>query len=176
MWKREEPGRPTGSVAGSSRGGDAVNIGTSVVITGELNGSEDLTIEGQVDGKIELRQHMLTIGPHGKINAQVAAKSVVVMGVVHGKITATERITIRKSGSVEGDLSAPRVVIEEGAHFRGGIDMQSWPASTDTTGSAKPVAAPTPAPAARVASPAERSTHDTGDRQHHSRPDLDRSH
>ncbi len=176
MWKREETARPTGSATGPSRGGDAVNIGMSVVITGELIGREDLTIEGQVDGKIALREHVLTIGPNGKINAQVVAKSVVVMGVVHGKITATERITIRKNGSVEGDISAPRVAIEEGAHFRGGIDMQRSQASTDTEGSAKPVAAPAPAPAARVASPAERSTHDTGDRRHHSRLDLDRSH
>ncbi len=158
-----------------------MNIGTSVVITGELTGREDLTIEGQVDGKIALRQHVLTIGPQGKVNAQVVAQSVVVMGVVHGTITATERITIRKNGSVEGDLSAPRVVIEEGAHFRGGIDMQrsqASTASTDTEGSAKPVAAPAPAPAAGVAhqSLGERSTHDTGDRRHHSRPDLDRSH
>ncbi len=130
MWKREEPGRPTGSVTGPSRGGDAVNIGTSVIITGELTGREDLTIEGQVDGKIALREHVLTIGPQGKVNAQVVAKSVVVMGVVHGKITATEIVTIRKNGSVEGDLSAPRVVIEEGAHFRGGIDMQRGSAGT----------------------------------------------
>jgi cytoskeletal protein CcmA (bactofilin family) len=101
-----------------------VNIGKSVVIKGELSGSEDLTIEGQVEGKIELRQNILTIGPNGKIKAQVFAKAIVVQGEVHGNVTASERVDIRDNGSVDGDLSAPRVAIADGAHFRGSIDMQ----------------------------------------------------
>ena len=96
-----------------------VNIGKSVIIKGELSGSEDLTIEGQVEGKIELRQNVLTIGPNGKIKAQVFAKAIVVQGEVHGNVTATERVDIRDNGSVDGDLSAPRVAIADGAHFRG---------------------------------------------------------
>ena len=101
-----------------------VNIGKSVVIKGELSGSEDLTIEGQVEGKIELRQNVLTIGPNGKIKAQVFAKAIIVQGEVHGNVTATERVDIRDNGSVDGDVSAPRVAIADGAHFRGAIDMQ----------------------------------------------------
>ncbi|HSF99614.1 MAG TPA: polymer-forming cytoskeletal protein [Vicinamibacterales bacterium] len=101
-----------------------MNIGKSVVIKGELTGSEDLTIEGQVEGKIELKQNVLTIGPNGRIKAQVVAKVVVVQGDVHGDITATERVDIRDNGSVDGDVSAPRVAIADGAHFRGSIDMQ----------------------------------------------------
>jgi cytoskeletal protein CcmA (bactofilin family) len=101
-----------------------VNIGKSVVIKGELNGSEDLTIEGQVEGKIELRQNVLTIGSNGRIKAQVFAKSVVVLGEVTGNVTATEKVDIRDNGSVDGDIAAPRVAIAEGAHFRGSIDMQ----------------------------------------------------
>ena len=101
-----------------------MNIGKSVVIKGELNGSEDLTIEGQVEGKIELRQNVLTIGPNGKIKAQVFAKSVVVLGEVTGNVTASEKVDIRDNGSVDGDIAAPRVAIAEGAHFRGSIDMQ----------------------------------------------------
>ena len=101
-----------------------VNIGKSVIIKGELNGSEDLTIEGQVEGKIELRQNVLTIGPNGKIKAQVFAKSVVILGEVTGNVTATEKVDIRDNGSVDGDIAAPRVAIAEGAHFRGSIDMQ----------------------------------------------------
>jgi cytoskeletal protein CcmA (bactofilin family) len=101
-----------------------VNIGKSVIIKGELSGSEDLTIEGQVEGKIELRQNVLTIGPNGKIKAQVFAKAIIVQGEVHGNVTATERVDIRDNGSVDGDLSAPRVAIADGAHFRGAIDMQ----------------------------------------------------
>ena len=115
---------------------DIVNIGKSVIIKGELSGSEDLTIEGQVEGKIELRQNILTIGPNGKIKAQVFAKAIVVQGEVHGNITATERVDIRDNGSVDGDLSAPRVAIADGAHFRGSIDMQRQGAAAGAT--AKP--------------------------------------
>ena len=121
-----------------------MNIGKSVVIKGELNGSEDLTIEGQVEGKIELRQHVLTIGPNGKIKAQVFAKSVIVLGEVTGNITATDKVNIREDGSVDGDITAPRVAIAEGAHFRGSIDMQrsqAPKAAAETKAGAKPAAA-----------------------------------
>ena len=138
-----------------------VNIGKSVVIKGELSGSEDLTIEGQVEGKIELRQNVLTIGPNGRIKAQVFAKAVVILGEVTGNVTATEKVDIRDNGSVDGDLAAPRVAIAEGAHFRGSIDMQRTGgkpepksearAETKPAASSQPVmasSAPTPAPAA----------------------------
>jgi cytoskeletal protein CcmA (bactofilin family) len=101
-----------------------VNIGKSVVIKGELNGSEDLTIEGHVEGTIQLRDHVLTIGPNGKIKAQVFAKSVIVLGEVTGNVTANEKVDIRDNGSVDGDIISPRVAIAEGAHFRGSVDMQ----------------------------------------------------
>jgi len=101
-----------------------VNIGKSVVIKGELNGSEDLTIEGQVEGKIELRQNVLTIGANARIKAQVFAKAVIILGEVTGNVSASEKVDIRDNGSVDGDIAAPRVAIAEGAHFRGSIDMQ----------------------------------------------------
>jgi cytoskeletal protein CcmA (bactofilin family) len=101
-----------------------VHIGKSVVIKGELNGSEDLTIEGHVEGKIELRDHVLTIGPNGRIRAAVFAKAVIVVGEVVGNVTATEKVDIRDNGSVDGDIISPRVAIAEGAHFRGSVDMQ----------------------------------------------------
>ena len=120
---------------------EPVSIGKSIVITGELSGDEDLTIEGRVDGKIELRDHVLTIGSNGQITAQVAAKSIIVLGQVTGNLTATEKVDIRQSGSVEGDIVAPRVAIADGSHFRGSIDMQRKepPLSTDGT-----VASPEP--------------------------------
>ncbi len=141
MWKRDESVRPAQPTSSSAAAGvpeasvartetarqqerDMVNIGKSVIIKGELSGSEDLTIEGQVEGKIELKQNVLTIGPNGKIKAAILAKAVVVQGEVTGNITATERVDIRDAGSVDGDLSAPRVAIADGAHFRGSIDMQ----------------------------------------------------
>ena len=103
---------------------DIVNIGKSVVIKGELNGSEDLTIEGHVEGTIQLRDHVLTIGPNGRIKAQVFAKAVIVLGEVTGNVTASEKVDIRDNGSVDGDIVSPRVAIAEGAHFRGSVDMQ----------------------------------------------------
>ena len=164
MWKRDEAVKPTVPASGTTptpsigtppaadavrtpsapsepqRGMErtTVNIGKSVVIKGELSGSEDLTIEGQVDGKIELRQNVLTIGPNGKIKAQVFAKSVVILGEVTGNVTASEKVDIRDNGSVDGDITAPRVAIAEGAHFRGSIDMQrSGGAKPDAKGDAK---------------------------------------
>jgi cytoskeletal protein CcmA (bactofilin family) len=119
-----------------------VNIGKSVVIKGELTGSEDLTIEGQVDGTIQLRDHVLTIGSNGRIKAQVFAKSVIVLGEVTGNVTASEKVDIRDNGSVDGDIVSPRVAIAEGAHFRGSVDMQRKGASP--AAAPKPVAAQTP--------------------------------
>jgi cytoskeletal protein CcmA (bactofilin family) len=128
---------------------DKVNIGKSVIIKGELSGSEDLTIEGHVEGKIELRDNILTIGPNGKIKAEVFAKAVIVLGEVSGNVTASEKVDIRDNGSVDGDIISPRVAIAEGAHFRGSVDMQR--AGTKPAASTKPVAAapatgPTPVP------------------------------
>jgi len=107
-----------------SAAASAALIGKSVVVKGELEGSEDLTIEGQVEGKIELRDHTLTIGQGGRIKAQVFAKSVVVCGELVGNINASDAVDIRDSGSVDGDIVSPRVAIADGAHFRGSIDMQ----------------------------------------------------
>ena len=103
---------------------ELASIGKSIVINGELSGSEDLTIEGRVDGKIELKDHVLTVGPNGRIKAQVSAKAVVVLGQVQGNLNATEKVDIKENGSVEGDIVAPRVAIADGSHFRGSIDMQ----------------------------------------------------
>lgn len=152
-----EPVRSSDSLRGMEKGGP-VNIGKSVVIKGELTGSEDLTIEGHVEGKIELRQNVLTIGPNGRIKAQVFAKSVVILGEVTGNVTASEKVDLRDNGSVDGDIAAPRVAIAEGAHFRGSIDMQragvkgdapkaeapkaAAPSSTPGTGSAAPGGGP----------------------------------
>ena len=132
---------------------DIVNIGKSVVIKGELNGSEDLTIEGHVEGTIQLRDHVLTIGPNGKIKAQVFAKAVIVLGEVTGNVTASEKVDIRDNGSVDGDIVSPRVAIAEGAHFRGSVDMQrkAGAEKVQPAAAAKPAAQPQPAAAPAVA-------------------------
>ena len=110
-------------------GQNVATIGQSVNIKGELSAREDLTIEGKVEGKIELKDNVLTIGPHGQIEADLLAKGVTVMGTVLGNIRATETINLRETATVDGALVAPRVGITEGASFRGQIDMQNAQAS-----------------------------------------------
>ena len=169
MWKRDEsvkpatpgapPAAPTPAAPVSASTArteprtqierDQVNIGKSVVIKGELSGSEDLTIEGHTEGRIDLKDNVLTIGPNGKIKAEIFAKAVVVLGEVVGNVTASEKVDIRDHGSVEGDISSPRVAIAEGAHFRGSVDMQRSGAAAKPAAaaaqSAKPAnAVPTP--------------------------------
>ena len=107
-----------------------------------------MTIDGLVEGTIELRQNVLTVGPNGKIMAKILAKSVVVLGHVHGNISAVEKIDIRDSGSVDGDLVSPRVAISEGAHFRGSIDMQRAGEKADAKTVEAKTQAAAPAPAA----------------------------
>ena len=114
---------------------EVINIGKSVFIKGELTGDEDLTIEGRVEGKIELKDHNLVIGPNGKINAEINAKNVTVIGSVVGNISASEMIEIRSSGSVMGDIKAPRISVADGAHFKGSVDMQR---SSDSIKKAEP--------------------------------------
>lgn len=147
-----EPVRSSDTLRGMEKG--PVNIGKSVVIKGELTGSEDLTIEGHVEGKIELRQNVLTIGPNGKIKAQVFAKSVVILGEVTGNVTASEKVDLRDNGSVDGDIAAPRVAIAEGAHFRGSIDMQRAGGKSGESKPADKAAAPASAPAQNQSQPA----------------------
>jgi len=100
------------------------HIGKSVIIKGELTGSEDLFIDGQVEGTIELRSHNLTIGPNGQVKAHVNAKGVIVQGKLEGNINASQRAELRKSAIAVGDIITQRVSIEEGAYFKGKVDIQ----------------------------------------------------
>jgi cytoskeletal protein CcmA (bactofilin family) len=122
--KRESIVRKIDRSSAMSERTSVVGIGKSIVIKGELSGNEDLTIEGRVEGKIDLNQNLLTVGENGKVKAQVFAKTVVIIGEVLGNVTAVEKVSIQEKGAVDGDISAPRVAIAEGAHFRGSIDMR----------------------------------------------------
>ena len=105
-------------------------VGQSIVFKGELTGDEDLEIEGQVDGQVEISNHQITVGANGRVKAQVNAKSIIVIGQVIGDLTATERIEIQATGVVEGNLRTPRLNVQEGAVLNGSIDM-SAPSTTD---------------------------------------------
>ncbi|MGA9642298.1 MAG: polymer-forming cytoskeletal protein [Terriglobales bacterium] len=103
---------------------ELANIGRSVVIKGDVSGSEDLYIDGEVEGNIDLRSHSLTVGPNGRVKASVNAKSIVVLGKVEGSLIASDRLDLRKSAVVTGDVTTQRIAIEEGAFLKGKVDIQ----------------------------------------------------
>lgn len=103
---------------------DIAHIGKSVLIKGELSGSEDLYLDGEVEGSIELKQHSLTIGPHGRVKANVHAREVIVHGKVEGNVRGDDKVELKKSSVLLGDIATQRIAIEEGAFFKGGIDIQ----------------------------------------------------
>jgi cytoskeletal protein CcmA (bactofilin family) len=108
-----EPSRP---------GGQAI-LGKSVIIKGQIVSREDLTIDGEVEGTVELQEHRLTIGPNGKVVSTVKAREVVVLGTLHGNVETRDRIHIRKDAKLVGDIRTARIEIEDGAYFKGNIDI-----------------------------------------------------
>jgi cytoskeletal protein CcmA (bactofilin family) len=104
--------------------GQAAIIGQSIQIKGELTGNEDITIDGSVEGRIELKENSLTIGSNGNIKADINAKMVTITGEVHGNVTAEEKVEIRETGKLRGNIVAPRIVIADGAFFKGSVEME----------------------------------------------------
>jgi len=103
---------------------EVAHIGKSVVVRGELSGSEDLYLDGQVEGSIELQDHHLTVGPHGRVKASVNAREVVVHGELNGNVHGTERVELKTNAVLTGDIITQRIVIEDGAMFKGSLDTQ----------------------------------------------------
>ena len=162
MWKRKEEeeltpaARPASPLANNDSaprvssapamsnlapvGNEVAHIGKSVIVKGELSGSEDLSIDGTVEGSVQLDGHNLVIGPNGRVRAQLRAKQVVVQGKVDGNITASERVELRRTAVLVGDIFTPRIAIEEGAFFKGGIEV----AQARSAAPAKPATAVEP--------------------------------
>ncbi|HWG51497.1 MAG TPA: polymer-forming cytoskeletal protein [Candidatus Acidoferrales bacterium] len=115
--------QPKPSAASNDRT-DVGHIGKSVVIRGELTGNEDLYLDGEIEGNINLRDHKLVIGPNGKIKASITARDIVLHGRVEGNVSATERVELKKACTLVGDVSTQRIVIEDGAYFKGSIDIK----------------------------------------------------
>lgn len=136
------PSRPASAapapatVTEPARRGDRTVIGPSILIKGDLSGEEDVLVEGKVEGKIEFHQNSITIGTNGKVKADLHGRTITIEGEVHGNLFAREQAVVRPSGTVHGNISAPRVVLEDGAKFKGGIDMEAKeparPASSST--------------------------------------------
>jgi cytoskeletal protein CcmA (bactofilin family) len=142
---RSEPEpSPRSAHATPSEPGQRAVLSPSIVVRGEVAGDEDLMVEGRVEGKINLRQNLVTVGPKGRVAAEIHARAIQIEGEVEGNLTAEEQIVLRKSSRVRGDLVSPRVTIEDGARFKGSIDMDAKqrPAAAPAT---SPVAAPRPA-------------------------------
>jgi cytoskeletal protein CcmA (bactofilin family) len=103
---------------------EVAHIGKSVKVKGELSGSEDLYFDGEVEGSVDLCEHTLTVGPNGRIRANILAREIIVHGKIEGNLRASEKVELKKSCVLTGDISTQRIVIEDGAFFRGAIDIQ----------------------------------------------------
>jgi cytoskeletal protein CcmA (bactofilin family) len=129
MWKRDESDAaavsqqspPPAAIARDADDKLVMNLGKSVMIKGELSGSEDLTLYGRMEGSVKLPEFTLTIGPDADIKAEISAKTVVIMGGVTGNVFAGEKVEIRATGSVTGDIASPRLAIQDGACMCGKV-------------------------------------------------------
>ncbi|HEV2274166.1 MAG TPA: polymer-forming cytoskeletal protein [Acidobacteriaceae bacterium] len=132
--------RPSGASPAAPAIADQATIGKSLVVKGEVTGSESLYIDGKVEGAINLPGNRVTVGRNGQVSANISAREVVVLGKVRGNINASDRVDIRSEGSLTGDVIAQRISIEDGAFFKGGIDIrkpgQTKEGSTATLSSA----------------------------------------
>ena len=112
------------------RSGDRATIGASIIIKGDLSGGEDLVIEGRVEGKVDLKQHNVTIGRSGRVKADVFGKVITIEGEVDGNVFAQEQAILRQAGAIRGNITAPRVILEDGSRFKGSIDMEAKDSSS----------------------------------------------
>jgi cytoskeletal protein CcmA (bactofilin family) len=115
---------PSGPSTEPRRSSERATIGPSIIIKGDLSGGEDLVIEGRVEGKVDLKQHNVTIGRSGRVKADIFGKVVIVEGEVDGNVFAQEQTILRQAGAIRGNITAPRVILEDGSRFKGSIDME----------------------------------------------------
>ena len=118
--------RPVAATPPAAQPSSSAAIGASMVIVGEIYSREELLVDGEVDGKLEL-QHRLTVGPNGKVRATIKAREVVVYGNVQGDVEVSDKITIKKNGSLVGDIRTAGIIIDDGAYFKGSIDIVKSP-------------------------------------------------
>lgn len=136
------PGRASESHLDTPRG--AAVLGKSVMVKGQIFSREDLTIDGEVEGTVELREHRLTVGPNGKVLASVKAREIVVLGTIHGNVETADKIDIRKDAKLVGDIKTARIVIEDGAYFKGNIDIVRPEVNRAAAAPKQPAASVTP--------------------------------
>ncbi len=125
--------------------GEQATIGKGLFVKGEISGSESLYIDGKVEGSINLPGNRVTVGRNGQVSANITAREIVVLGKIRGNVSASDRVDIRAEGSLSGDVAASRISIEDGAFFKGGIDIRKPEAKATSVGAPISVAAPVPA-------------------------------
>jgi cytoskeletal protein CcmA (bactofilin family) len=147
MMANEPSVAPRPATATTTTTADQATIGKSLVIKGEVTGSESLYIDGRVEGSINLSGNRVTVGRNGVVAANINAREIVVLGKVRGNLTASDRVDIRSDGSLTGDVVAARISIEDGAYFKGGIDIRKGgqPNQQKANGEDKNVSVPEPA-------------------------------
>ena len=152
-------GRVIDTYSDIARGGGPASLGKSVHVKGQILSREDLTIDGEVEGTIELTENRLTVGPNGRVTANIKAREIIVLGTVNGNLEVTDKIDIRKEARLIGDLRSARIVIEDGAFFKGSIDIvKPEPAKPPAPKPQPALVQPPPAPVAPL--PAAASTSD----------------
>ena len=148
MWKKDEDPTPsTGTMITpraektripAATSGEKATIGRSITIRGDVTGDEDLLIQGRIEGTVDLKQHNVTVGPEGRVKADITGRTVTIEGEVDGDVRGKEQVTLKAASRVNGDIVAPRVILEDGANFLGSIDM-SGKSSTDEMHKAKTI-------------------------------------
>jgi cytoskeletal protein CcmA (bactofilin family) len=137
MWKKDDPNQAEPAAPGSprpkppigpgpvpaSKSGERATIGASIVIQGDVSGDEDLLVEGRIEGTIDLQKNHITVGTEGKLKAEIHGRSVTIEGEIEGNVRAEEQIVLRPTAIVKGNIVSPRVTLEDGANFKGGIEM-----------------------------------------------------
>ena len=144
------PARGFEPEAASVRAGSAA-LGKNVTVKGQIFAREDLTIDGEVEGTVECHEHRLTIGPNARVQAGLKAREIVIHGSIQGNVEAADKIDIKKEAKLVGDIKTSRIVIEDGAYFKGSIDISKAAVAAKPAPQAQPAAQPAPAPAAQPA-------------------------
>ena len=166
VWKKNDdnpypepspsPPRPvTPTASEPPRRTERATIGPSIFVQGDLSGEEDLVVEGRVEGKVDLKKNHVTVGKNGRVRADLFAKVVVVEGEVDGNVFASEQAILRQSGAIRGNITSPRVILEDGSRFRGSIDMEPKESGRQASPPATP---PASAPASAQPKPHAEAT------------------
>jgi cytoskeletal protein CcmA (bactofilin family) len=151
-------------LASAPRPGGSAALGKNVTVKGQIFAREDLTIDGEVEGTVECHEHRLTIGPNARVQAGLKAREIIIQGSIQGNVDATDKIDIKKEAKLVGDIKTSRIVIEDGAYFKGSIDISKPSARAQPGAPGQPASAQQPLASSQPASTPITSTAGTASR------------